>query len=418
MNGHSPHATDAHVLAAAAALREFTLNEITAVCDATPSAIVEILATAGNAVPPVGSADPLRWRVRDVTALRRMIRAGRRGDDPPPSPSVLAGDADLSAVRLRHAEDLLARCGAEPSPTRRRSMVIAAVNHLRQVVAEALPDTPPWWTVELTGGRVDDQIRWHGEGAISHRLSFDIVVARLAVGNAAGVIVPTADLIDTVISVRHTVASIDDHCLPALVRGFVELVTAQLAATTTPAVDRLVVAVARRRVRAKVGADPVMAMGELEPMVRALGSAPDRPPVRDLHKTVRQLPDGRDVVVVYADLLPLVPMQYRWQRIGEPLPGALVELVADPSVSEHLGTCASALETDLARSPYGSDRALIGQAAHVFQRLAEQTSGIDGGVILRGNQARSELLDLAMPTLWPPPVAGDDDLGVSKRWPQ
>ena len=234
MNGHSPHATDAHVLAAAAALREFTLNEITAVCDATPSAIVEILATAGNAVPPVGSADPLRWRVRDVTALRRMIRAGRRGDDPPPSPSVLAGDADLLAVRLRHAEDLLARCGAEPSPTRRRSMVIAAVNHLRQVVAEALPDTPPWWTVELTGGRVDDQIRWHGEGAISHRLSFDIVVARLAVGNAAGVIVPTADLIDTVISVRHTVASIDDHCLPALVRGFVELVTAQLAVHDHP----------------------------------------------------------------------------------------------------------------------------------------------------------------------------------------
>jgi len=179
----------------------------------------------------------------------------------------------------------------------------------------------------------------------------------------------------------------------------------------------LIVAVARRRVRAKVGTDPAGAIRELEPMIRVLGSAPDRPP-RDLHRTVQQLPDGRDVAVVYMDLLPLVPRQYRWQRIGEPLPGALVELVADPWVSEHLSTCASALETDLARSPYGSDRALIGQTAHVFQRLAEQTAGIDGGGILRGNQARSELLDLAMPTVWPPPTTGGDDLGPRTRWPQ
>jgi hypothetical protein len=190
-----------------------------------------------------------------------------------------------------------------------------------------------------------------------------------------------------------------------VVRGFVELVTAQLAPATAPAVDRLVVAVARRRVRAKVGDDPDLAMGELEPLVRALGSAPDRPPVRDLHKNVRQLPDGRDVVVVYADLLPLLPMQYRWQRIGEPLPGALVELVTDRGVSEHLSLCAHVLEADLAQSPFCSDRALIGQAAHVFQRLAEQTARLDGGVVLRGNRTRSELLTLAMPTVWPPPAA-------------
>jgi len=84
-------------------------------------------------------------------------------------------------------------------------MVMAAVNHLRQVVAGALPDAPPWWTVELTGSRLDDEIRRHTEGAIGCRLSFDVVVARLAAGNAAGVTVPTADLIETVLSVRHTV---------------------------------------------------------------------------------------------------------------------------------------------------------------------------------------------------------------------
>lgn len=418
MSRQSPHAAEAHVLAAAAALREFSLDEVAALCDATQSRIVEILATAGDAVCMVDPVEPQRWRVEDVAALRRAIRARRRGDAPSPSTSLPAADSGLLTVRLRHAEDLLARCGAESSPARRRSMIIAAVNHLRQVVAGALPDAPPWWSVELTMSRLDDEIRRHAEHSIAHRLSFDVVIARLAVGNAAGVIVPTPDLIDTIVAVRHAVESIDDHCLPALVRGFVELVTAQLAMTTTPAVDRLVVAVARRRVRAKVGADPLAAMGELEPMVRALGSAPDRLPVRYLHKTVKQLSDGRDVAVVYADLLPLVPMQYRWQQIGEPLPGALVELVADPWVSDYLSICASALETDLARSPYGSDRALIGQAAHVFQRLADLTAGIDGGVILRGNQTRSELLDLAMPTVWPPPIVESDDPRPRKRWPE
>ena len=404
----SPHATEAHVLAAAAALREFGLDEIAALCDVPPPGIVKILTTAGDTVQAVDPADPQRWRVQDVTALRTLIRA-RRADNPPTSPSASTADPDLRAVRLRHAEDLLARCGSESSPARRRSMVIAAVNHLRQVVAGALPGTPPWWTVELTGRRLDDELRRHANGSLGHRLSFDVIVARLAVGNAAGLTVPTPDLIDIIVSVRRTVASIDDECLPALVRGFVELVTAQLTPTTTPAVDRLVVAVARRRVRASAGADPAAAMGQLEPLVRALGSPPHRPPVQDLHRTVRQLPDGRDVAVVYADLLPLVPQQYRWHRIGEPLPGALVELVAEPSVSEHLSECASVLETDLERSPYGSDRALIGQTAHVFQRLAEQAAGLDGGVIVRGNQARSELLDLAMPTVWPPPIVGGGD---------
>ena len=188
MTAPAPHVAEAHVLAAAAALREFALDEIVALCDATPSAIVEILTAAGDAVQVV-EADPQRWRVQDVTVLRRLIRARRRDD----AVTMTAGrssprpelDADLPAVRLRHAEDLLARCGAEPSPARRRSMVIAAVNHLRQVVAGALPGSPPWWTVEFTGSRLADEIRWHADGLIAHRLSLDVVVARLAVGNAA-----------------------------------------------------------------------------------------------------------------------------------------------------------------------------------------------------------------------------------------
>ena len=88
-----------------------------------------------------------------------------------------------------------------------------------------------------------------------------------------------------------------------------------------------------------------------------------------------ELPDGRDHAVVYADLLHVVPAQLHWLSAGELLPGALVEVVAEPAVSVHLRRCARTLEADLVHSPFGSDAALIGQVAHVFQELARRTPG-------------------------------------------
>ena len=136
--------------------------------------------------------------------------------------------------------------------------------------------------------------------------------------------------------------------------------------------------------------------------LRTLGAGHAHRYIHDLFQTVGRLPDGRDHAVVYADLLHVVPAQLHWLSAGELLPGALVEVVAEPAVSVHLRRCARTLEADLVHSPFGSDTALIGQVAHVFQELAEENAGLDGTVVARTDEARSELLRLAKAPIWPP----------------
>lgn len=397
------------VLAAAAALRRFSIDEIAAFCDEHPPAIVGILETAAPAIERTdldrddvpGQA---QWRVVDREALRRRMRA----ETAPPA-AVVTTPVGAFEERLRYAEETLARCGAEPSAQRRRVLVATAVNHLRQALAEDLPGRPEWWAIEISD-RLEAELRNHPDPATAIRLQLNVTVARLAVGNVAGEAVPTRDLIDTVVRFRRGAALLGrDEWLPGLVRGFVDLVTAQLAPIAVNAVDQLVMAVARRRVRAQAGSDVDAAMRALEPLVRGLGSDVQRAPVYDLYQMLGHLPDGRDHAVVYADLLPLLPAQFRWQRRGDRLPGALVEVVAEPAVTRHLTRCARTLEADLRHSPFRSDTALIGQTAHVFQELVEQGAGLDDEVRSRGDRARSDLLTLAKAPAWPAPVTGPAD---------
>ena len=151
--------------------------------------------------------------------------------------------------------------------------------------------------------------------------------------------------------------------------------------------------------------------GTLEPLLRTLGAGHAHPYIHDLFQTVGRLPDGRDHAVVYADLLHVVPAQLRCFRRVSSLPGALVEVVAEPAVSVHLRQCARTLEADLVHSPFGSDTALIGQVAHVFQELAEEHAGLDGTVVSRTDEARSELLRLAKAPIWPPGSAAGATTG-------
>lgn len=387
------------VLAAAAALREFSLEEIAAFCDERPPAIVGILAAAGPVVervaPGPDAAAAQRWRVVDLDGLRRTLRRGA------PDPARVGPVADVTTgARLQLAEETLVACGAEPSPQRRRVLVATAVNHLRQVLAGTL-ELPRWWDVDLAGDRLDRELRHHHDPATAVRLRLGVAVARLAEGNAAGRPVPTGELIETVTHFRREVPLLGGDRLHGLVGGFFDLVTAQLASVAAPAVDRLVIAVARRRIRAQVDRDLDGAMDALDPLLRALGTGPRRTPVQDLHQMLGHLPDGRDHAVVYADLLQILPAQFRWHSQGEPLPGALVEVVTEPAVSDQLSRWARTLESDLVGSPFRSDTALIGQAAHVFQELAEQGAGLDDGVLTRGDQTRSELLTLAKAPVWP-----------------
>jgi hypothetical protein len=384
--------TEQSVFAAAAALREFGLTEISAFCDEQPPAIVEILASAAPAVEPISDE---RWRVVDLAAVR--IQAGRGAPQPAPSLLDLPENPD---ARLRLAEETLVACRHEPSAPRRRMMVATATNHLRQVVAATLQRPSPWWLVDLRTDALDQEIRRHSSPEVAVRLQLGIVVARLAEGNVTGHPVPTNELIDALAWFRNE-PLLGDHQLQGLVGGFVDLATAQEFPHTAP-VDRLVVAVARRRARARAQRDLSAALHGLEPLIRSLGSGHARAPVRDLVHTMGRLPDGLDRAVVYSDLLHVLPAQLRCYPQGEPLPGALVEVVAEPAVTLHLRHCARTLEADLVHSPFSSDTALIGQVAHVFQELAEEHAGLDGTVVHRADRARSELLQLAKAAVWPP----------------
>jgi hypothetical protein len=384
------------VLAAAAVLREFGLAEISAFCDEQPPDIAAILASAAPAVVPSGDE---RWRVVDLSAVRREAR---RGTPAVPAPRRAAGESP----RLALAEETLAACRAEQSPDRRRVMVASAVNHLRQVLAATLPGRLPWWTVELHTDLLADELRRHPDRVQAVRLQLSVAVARLAEGNVTGNPMPRDELIETVAYFRNE-PLLGDHSLHGLVGGFVDLATAQESPPAAP-VDRLLVAVARRRARAQVERDLGAAFQALEPLLRTLSAGHAHPYIHDLFRTLGRLPDGHDHAVVYADLLNVVPTQLKWHPTGELLPGALVEVVAEPAASVHLLQCARTLEADLVHSPFGSDTALIGQVAHVFQELAEEHAGLDGTVVSRTDEARSELLRLAKAPVWPARLPGGE----------
>jgi hypothetical protein len=378
------------VLAAAAVLREFGLAEISAFCDEQPPDIAAILASAAPAVVPSGDE---RWRVVDLPAVRREARK-----ETPVVP--VPRRAPDGGSRLALAEETLVACRAEPSLDRRRVMVASAVNHLRQVLAATLPGRLPWWTVELHTDLLADELRRHPDRVQAVRLQLGVAVARLAEGNVTGNPVPADELIETVAYFRDE-PLLGDHRLQGLVGGFVDLATAQESSPIAP-VDRLIVAIARRRARAQVDRDLRRALRGLQPLLRTLGAGHAHPHMHDLFQTLSRRPDGRDRAVVYSDLLHVVPAQLQWYPTGELLPGTLVEVVAEPAASVHLRRCARTLEADLVHSPFGSDTALIGQVAHVFQELAEEHAGIDRTVVSRTDEARSELLRLAKAPIWPP----------------
>lgn len=393
--------TEQRVLAAAAALRQFNLDEIAASCDEMPPRIVQILDALPHAVqrvePGSGPGHEQRWQVVDRTELRRLLGAPARS-------AVPAGPVEADE-RLRHAEETLIKCGAEPSDPRRQALVGTAVNYLRQAVAA--DQRLPWWEVEL-GPRFEEQLPDHADPATAARLRLNVTVARLALGDAASRPVSTTDLLDRVGQFRSAAQLLcGEERLRELVRGFVDLATARLAAGHG-AVERLVIAVARRRVRAQVGSDLDGALRALEPLVRE-GDAL-RAGDHDLYRVLGRLPDGRNHAVVYADLLSLLPTRLSWQHGREWLPGTLVEVTAEPVVADHLSRYARQLESDLRNSPFQSDKALIGQAAHVFQTLSAQLPAdplapAEGQPCARSVRTQGELITLATTPVWPAPAS-------------
>ena len=230
------------VLAAAAVLREFGLAEISAFCDERAPEIIAVLAAAAPAVERSGAE---QWRVVDLPAIRREARRGvptiaRHSQDANPGP------------RLELAEAVLSACRIEPSPHRRRVMVASAVNHLRQVIAVTLPDRPPWWQVDLDAERLGTSSAATSIPSTPSGCSWTSPSPGWPRATSAGNPIPAGELIETVARFRDE-PLLEDSRMRGLVGGFVDLATAQASRPDEP-VDRLLVAVARRRARCRSNA--------------------------------------------------------------------------------------------------------------------------------------------------------------------
>ncbi|MGQ0778151.1 MAG: hypothetical protein ACT4NY_27690 [Pseudonocardiales bacterium] len=398
------------VLAAAAALRDFTVDQLAAFCDEQPPAIVAILETASGRIERSGGdADPsvARWRVVDLDGLRHdlAVRAEKSGPGQAPAESRRGVDAS-SDTRLLLAEQTLSECATAESVTERRILVATAKNHLRQVIASVRPARGPWWSVEFSLQQLGEAIERNPDRPGFARLRLNVAMACIAECDAAGDPVPAQDLVDTVLRFQRLTAVREDQELNSLVGRFLDLVMAQFMPkdrSSVPAPDLLIAALARRRVLAQVERGVGAAMNSLIPLLKSHGEQPDPAREQGLCQLLGHLPDGRDRMVVYADLLKILPRQCPWQIAADDLlPEVLAVVVAEPETTTHLARCAAALERDLLRSPFTSDAALIGQAAHVFQHLADQVASLDGTVLKRSNEARSELMTLAKARVWTP----------------
>ncbi|MGH3910523.1 MAG: hypothetical protein ACRDRM_06790, partial [Pseudonocardiaceae bacterium] len=202
------------VLAAAAALRDFTVDELAAFCDEQPPAIVAILDGARNRVERTdGDDDPpvARWRVVDLDGLRRDLavraEASRSGGALARPRSFVAAS---STTRLLLVEQTLSECAAEVSAAKRRILVATAKNHLRQVVAGAAPGKRPWWSVELSLQRLGEAIERRPDEPAFTRLRLDVALACLAECDATGQPVPARDLVDTVLRFQGFAAVLED----------------------------------------------------------------------------------------------------------------------------------------------------------------------------------------------------------------
>jgi hypothetical protein len=400
------------ILAAAVALQEFRPYQLAAYCGATPDEVEAALATVPGLVEPAG---PHRWRVTDPGAVRAAVRNTERPESPRPPADPLADAVSRAGLtaRLVVAEETLIECGTERSPALRQVMAATARNNVLQLLAQLTPEQGPWWNAEEPGSP------WHTESFSARidaagqaapaeialpRLRADFELASITGREAAGERVPADDLVRMAGRMRDVLKVIVDGRLDQLFQRFIDLTMglvgpAWLDAPGKPARTRLLVALAWRRLRIVAAHDARQASETVPLILQQLHKEHDELAGRTaigLYRFVEHLPDGWNRLVVYGDLLDLLPRQLVCHRQKELLPGVLVEAIADSRAADHLACIATRLEDDLDRSPFKSESALIGEAAHVFNDVAVQMAAdMDESVIDRSDQMRMQLLALA-----------------------
>jgi hypothetical protein len=402
------------VLAAAAALHEFTLGQVAAYCNGDRQEVEAVLDRFGRffeaAGQPADAGDERRWRVTDMAALRAAIAQTSltRRRVTALSPHRAAMDRSLQA-RLLLAEETLVDCGAQQSPAQRRVMASTVMNYLQQIVAAGGPEKVDWWEIEPAALPAAGRYHLGNDAGVSRsRIVTDFALARMTACEADGETMAIDYLIEAAVETRRLFMSeeVDRPRLTLLLERFStlarELTTPSRSGSRTtvcPAAPaRMLSAVAwgRACVRAE-GKGPAAAQGLVDLLkgiarsrLRVEGDHP-----MQLYEVLGRLPQGRKRIAVYTDLLNLLPRHFEVALADQILPGALVEAIADAAASDHLREYAAVIETDLVRSPFRSDSALIGQVAHVLQDIAVQESSSDGSVVERTDRTRAELLSLA-----------------------
>jgi hypothetical protein len=400
----------AAILGAAVALHEFSVPQLAAYSGATPPEVEAVLATVNGQIRPAG---PGRWRVIEPDAIRVAVRSAEPPGPRPRSGEPAAGSADLPWLmgRLAVAEDTLIECGAEESPSLRQVMAATARNNVLQVLAQLTPERGPWWGAHESGGSpraesVSERIDAAGETVQPElalpRLRADFELASLTGREAAGEPVPPADLLRTAAGLRDIPKNIDDWRLNQLFQRFIDLAVdlADPAGPGEPARIQLLVALAWRRVRIAAEHDTRQASERMLQILQHLhlhqdpAQLPGRTAI-DLYRVIERLPGGLNRLMVYGDLLELLPSRMVCHPLKELLPEVLVEAVADSAASDHLARIADRLKDGLDRSPFRSESALIGEAIHVFNDVARGTDTDDDSLIQRSDQMRMKLLSLA-----------------------
>jgi hypothetical protein len=296
------------------------------------------------------------------------------------------------------AEDTLLECVVEDSSDERRLLGRTAANHLRQAVADILGDELPWWALDVSSSAVGQALRQPASSVDAALLRVAVALARLSEREASGHPTTAGDL-------RLTLHSCNDVGLPdttdlkRVVDRLWDLSEAVLGADqldSTNAVSRLKSTLAKRRTRARAGDSAGSAMRSLVALLEGLLSPLHVGQPCALYQLLDRLPDGRDRVVVYCDLLSILPSRFSWQEADELLPGTMVEAVVERAASTHLDRSANALERHLYNSPFRSEAALLGQTAHVLGELAWADPFLDSSARARVDETRTDILQLAM----------------------
>lgn len=389
-----------HILAAAAALQEFSTIQLAAYCGTDPGIVEDLLSGLPDLVEPAARQC---WRVLDLAGIRAAAASDTGSDrsvEPTPPP---AGSPAPITDRLVLAEEMLVECGHEDSADLRRAMTETVRNNLRQVIARVSSSPTPWWDIQAS------QATWNAVAAATDdpalsasRLRADFTLANIIDAEAAGQPVRAELLTQAASDLSRVATATAGARLRQIFEYFVELATilaepAGLTAPSESAPARLLVALAWHRARALVGVDIGRAAKTFAQILHQLSRRPrtlDRHAI-DLYRLVERAPGGGDRVVVYRGLLDLLPQPAHWCAGGAFQPGVLVEAITDHETSSRLQNFAWRLREGLERSPFQSESALIGGAAHVLHDVAMATAAPDGDVLPRSDAVRRELLQLA-----------------------